>query len=263
MSEIVALVGKFISNPPFILCILVLGYLGGDRSKFARVITSVLFATILTSLLKSIFKLPLPPGNNEGWSFPSGHTITNIVLWFSIAIEYRNKIFSLLGVVACATTIFALIYYNYYYLIDIIGGIVISITWLALFQFIIKKWRGKKEYHVTILLAIISMIINYYNCSPSDWKYNLWVANAMLFGFGLGWVIISPNKININNNKIFKLFRILIGVTGLLIIYFIFEHLEVNIDHNIMAFFEFFLLSFWISFFTERILKHLNKILST
>jgi membrane-associated phospholipid phosphatase len=97
MSEIVALVGKFISNPPFILCILLLGYLGGDRSKFARVITSVLFATILTSLLKSIFKVPLPPGNNEGWSFPSGHTITNIVLWFSISIEYRNKIISLLS----------------------------------------------------------------------------------------------------------------------------------------------------------------------
>jgi len=109
-------------------------------------------------------------------------------------------------------------------------------------------------------LGVIGFFANYYNCSPFNWKYNLWAADAMLFGFGLGWSIISPNKININNNKIFKSLRIVIGLTGLLIIYFIFEYLKINTYDNIVAFFEFFLLSLWISFFTERILKSLNKI---
>lgn len=259
--ENLAYLGKFLSCSQFIVSLLILGYLGCDRKKFAKVIASTLFAVILASFLKSVFKHPLPMSVlHNGWSFPSGHLTVSIVLWLSIAWEYRSKLFLFLAIVINLIVSFALLFFNYHFLNDLLASTGFAIIWLAIFYLTLKNWPNHKDYEVYLLFAIIGLVLNYFNETPEAWSYHLWAADASLFGFSLGWGIVSANKINNNKSKSFKAARALIGLLGFGLIYYIFNNLDIIITDSSTAFFEFFLLSLWISLFTEQISKPLNKI---
>ncbi|MEQ9116274.1 MAG: hypothetical protein RLN62_05715 [Rickettsiales bacterium] len=260
MLEYLALTGKFLSESPFIISLLILGYLGCNRDKFARISVAVFFSVILTCYLKAVFKYPLPPGMHAGWGFPSGHQSTSIVLWLAMAWEFRSKAVLALGIIANGFVAYAMLYYNFHFEKDLFAALGQSLTLLAIYYYTLKVWPRKKEFEAFFLFGVVGMLLNFYNETPEEWMYHSWRANAAIFGYGLGWGIVYSNKLNFNKSKMFKIFRSLIGLGGFVGIYYIFDNIHVNTKDSTTAFFQFFLMSLWVSLFTEQLCRPLNKI---
>lgn len=261
MLETIAYSGGFFVEPHTIIAILIFGYLGCNREKFSRVIVATLFAIILANFLESIFDLPPSShGDRFIWAVPSVRLMTSLVLWLSIAWEFRSKLFLFLAILINVAISFELLLHNHSFPLDIPASIIFSLLWIATLHFAIQKCPNRKSYELYLFFAVIGLAINLLNNLPAKYNYYIWQANAALFGFGLGWGIVTSNNINYNDNKVFKAIRALIGGLGFAIIYYIFAHLNIKLTDSTTAFFEFFLLSLWVSLFTEQLCKPFNKI---
>lgn len=260
MLEYLASLGKILSESYFIVSLLILGYLGYNRDKFARISVSVFFSIIFVSYLKAVFKYPLPFEGHVGWSFPSGHQSASLVLWLAMAWEFKSKLILALGILVNSLVAYAMLYYNFHFEKDLFASLGVAISLLGVYYYTLKIWPRKKEFQAFFLFGVLGAILNFYNDTPEAWKYNTWRADAAIFGYGLGWGIISSNHINFNKSFVFKIFRSIIGLTGFIVIYYIFDNIHVDIKDSTTAFFQFFLMSLWVSLFTEQLSKPLNKI---
>ncbi len=247
----------FISEKQYV--VLILGYLGCHRSKFARITIVSLFSIIVASFLKSIFKHKLPPGMHDGWALPSTHLMFSIVLWFSIAWEFRSILVSLAAFLVCGLIAWALLYSNYHYPLDLLAALLFGFTLLGTFYIIIANWPRAKEYEAYMFLGLVGCTLTYFNSMSDEWKFYIWGICSAIFGVSLGFAITYSNNINVNNNKIFKTTRAIMGLAGFYLIIYIFNNLDINQRDNTTAFFQYFLLALWVSLFTEQLSKPLNK----
>jgi undecaprenyl-diphosphatase len=114
-------------------------------------LTNLVTISILNQILKSILRRPRPTEfrliNETGYSFPSGHSMVSMAFYgFLIYLIYKNiknKYLKTILIIILSLLIIAIgisrIYLGVHYVSDIIGGFLISISYLILYIKLINK----------------------------------------------------------------------------------------------------------------------------
>ena len=112
-------------------------------------------ATILNQILKNIFQRPRPTEfriiNETGYSFPSGHSMVSMAFYgFLIYLIYKNvknKYLKWISITILSLLITLIgisrIYLGVHYTSDVLGGFLISISYLIVFTNFLPRKRRK------------------------------------------------------------------------------------------------------------------------
>ena len=115
------------------------------------IISNIVIITILNQLLKRILQRPRPTEfrivEETGYSFPSGHSMVSMAFYgYLIYLIYRyikNKyvkwtLITILSILICLIGI-SRIYLGVHYTSDVLGGFLLSISYLVIYISSIKK----------------------------------------------------------------------------------------------------------------------------
>ena len=114
-------------------------------------LTNLVVITILNQMLKIVLKRPRPTEfriiNETGYSFPSGHSMISMAFYglliYLIYKKIKNKYLKATLIIILLLLILAIgisrIYLGVHYVSDVIGGFLISISYLIVYIKLIKK----------------------------------------------------------------------------------------------------------------------------
>lgn len=155
ISDFVTPIAKFITNfgGAVFLSIATIALLLLIKNKKIRlsIFSNIVIITILNQLLKRILRRPRPTEfrivEETGYSFPSGHSMVSMAFYgYLIYLIYRyikNKyikwsLIVLLSILICLIGI-SRIYLGVHYTSDVLGGFILSISYLVVYISLIKK----------------------------------------------------------------------------------------------------------------------------
>lgn len=129
-------------------------YARGMRTSAATLALAVLSGSAFGAVLKLLFarlrpalevaRIPLP----ETYSFPSGHALTSLLFFGTVAFLLmlherhlkRAVVATVLCVLAALTIAFARVYLGVHYLGDIVGSWLLGAAWLAVVVMVSARW---------------------------------------------------------------------------------------------------------------------------
>ena len=155
ISDFVTPIAKFITNfgGEIFLSIATIALLLLIKNKKIglSIFSNIVIITILNQLLKRILRRPRPTEfrivEETGYSFPSGHSMVSMAFYgYLIYLIYRyieNKyikwlLIVLLSILICLIGI-SRIYLGVHYTSDVLGGFLLSISYLVVYISLIKK----------------------------------------------------------------------------------------------------------------------------
>ena len=155
ISDFVTPIAKFITNfgGAIFLSIATIALLLLIKNKKIglSIFSNIVIITILNQLLKRILRRPRPTEfrivEETGYSFPSGHSMVSMAFYgYLIYLIYRyikNKyikwsLIVLLSILICLIGI-SRIYLGVHYTSDVLGGFLLSISYLVVYISLIKK----------------------------------------------------------------------------------------------------------------------------
>ncbi|OOB77979.1 MAG: hypothetical protein BEN18_09410 [Epulopiscium sp. Nuni2H_MBin001] len=234
----------------FILAILTIIYWCLNKKIAIKMSWIVLFNGVLNGMLKNMINKPRPfeygiikPLHLEtatSSAFPSGHTQTATAFWGSAIIIFQNKKVWILGVLMSIIIAVTRLYLGVHWPSDVIGGLLAGILGVALANKLLNSNIGFEKLHI---IAISGALILVYLMPVDDDFVN---TVSALFGLIIGQYFeeryINFNPIAERNIQIKK---VIIGLIGLVIIYFIFEKLVIISKITQMC--KYILLMLWIT----------------
>ena len=155
ISDFVTPIAKFITNfggAIFLSIATVMLFLLIKNKKIGlSIISNIVIITVLNQLLKRILQRPRPTEfrivEETGYSFPSGHSMVSMAFYgYLIYLIYRyikNKyvkwtLIAILSILICLIGI-SRIYLGVHYTSDVLGGFLVSISYLVVYISSIKK----------------------------------------------------------------------------------------------------------------------------
>lgn len=162
ISDTVTPIAKFITSFGGTICLLLIAtilFIVIKNKKIGIAIwINLIIATIMNVILKGLLQRPRPNEyriiNENGYSFPSGHSMISMAFYgFLIYLIYKyvkNKylkwtLITLLGILIMLIGI-SRIYLGVHYTSDVIAGFLISISYLIIYVGIIKKFLTRENY---------------------------------------------------------------------------------------------------------------------
>ena len=167
-----------------------------DKKLGLRVALLVLFSTYLNEALKALFQLPRPDPEivrwvvgAGGWGFPSGHAQTTTALFGYLALWLRPR--------RCAAALWLVpplvslsrLYLGVHYPHDVVGGILIGLALLALFNWTLEGpqdrwWERLRVWEQVGVLALITIGL----AAPNLSSHTVTAMGALLgIGYGTLW----------------------------------------------------------------------------
>jgi len=208
----------FTTQEPFIVPLLVIGYLAFRREVFARATLILLLSLSINPFLKSLFEVPLPESlGKEGWALPSGHMQSAVVLWGWFALEAKNRYFFAILPLLWIGIGGGLIYFDYHSLADVTAAVLSGSTLLAVFYYL-NKYAPLSRSKLGFICTAISLLFYYITPNHQELAYLL-VAPSALFGFSLGWLIFPLAQCSMPQTWIQKISLIASACTGIAILY--------------------------------------------
>lgn len=155
ISDFVTPIAKFITNfggAIFLSIATVMLFLFIKNKKIGlSIISNIVIITVLNQLLKRILQRPRPTEfrivEETGYSFPSGHSMVSMAFYgYLIYLIYRyikNKyvkwtLITILSILICLIGI-SRIYLGVHYTSDVLGGFLLSISYLVVYISSIKR----------------------------------------------------------------------------------------------------------------------------
>ncbi len=160
ISDFVTPIAKFITNfggAIFLIVLTIVLFIVIKNKKIGvSIFLNLVIVTILNQLLKGILQRPRPTEyriiEETGYSFPSGHSMISMAFYgYLIYLIYKyvkNKYIKWISIVVLSLLICTIgisrIYLGVHYTSDVLGGFLISISYLVIFisavnKFIIEK----------------------------------------------------------------------------------------------------------------------------
>ena len=160
ISDFATPIAKFITNLGgaifLIIATIILFILIKNKKIGFSIISNLVIVTILNQLLKNILQRPRPNEfriiEETGFSFPSGHSMASMAFYgYLIYLIYKyvkNKylkwtLIVLLGILICTIGI-SRIYLGVHYTSDVLGGFLISISYLVIYISAVNKFVLEK-----------------------------------------------------------------------------------------------------------------------
>lgn len=142
----------FFANHTFHILYFIVGLLAIDRNKFIHILCVTMFASVLNVLLKQYFAIPLHPSIGKiGFSYPSGHTNFNVVLWGATFLVFRKWQILLFPAIIFPLSYMGMLHYNYHSEIDIAAGIAEGLIILIGFYYSLKFFDKNYQNFLLIL----------------------------------------------------------------------------------------------------------------
>tara|TARA_B100001248_G_scaffold260540_1_gene249083 strand:+ start:99443 stop:100249 length:807 start_codon:yes stop_codon:yes gene_type:complete len=192
MLEIIAKTLLLPGQEWFIMILLIIGFWGIKRRIFGALLLALLGSFILNKFLKHFFQVPLPPGvapnlDAKAYGFPSGHTqsVTLILTW--LALEWKQRWFSIGVVVWLAGYLWAIVHMGYHYPVDPPAGLIVGLWWCFTCRWLFDRpWIKDQPYWAGVLLALgVSPLLFFVPWVPTVGYF------AGMLGFSLGWSLIE------------------------------------------------------------------------
>ena len=160
ISDFATPIAKFITNFGgaifLIIATIILFILIKNKKIGFSIISNLVIVTILNQLLKNILQRPRPNEfriiEETGFSFPSGHSMASMAFYgYLIYLIYKyvkNKylkwtLIVLLSILICTIGI-SRIYLGVHYTSDVLGGFLISISYLVIYISAVNKFLLEK-----------------------------------------------------------------------------------------------------------------------
>ena len=160
ISDFATPIAKFITNfggAIFLIGLTIILFVCIKNKKIgASIFSNLVIVTILNQLLKGILQRPRPTEfriiEETGYSFPSGHSMVSMAFYgYLIYLIYKfvkNKyikwsLIILLSVLICTIGV-SRIYLGVHYTSDVLGGFLISISYLVIYTSTVKKFIIEK-----------------------------------------------------------------------------------------------------------------------
>ena len=160
ISDVVTPVAKVITNFGGAIALSLIAIISlitiKDKKIGLSICLNLIIATALNILLKNILQRPRPTEfrliNESGYSFPSGHSMVSMAFYgFIIYLIYKyvkNKKIRWTLIIILSLLIFSIgisrIYLGVHYTSDVLGGFLISISYLVVYTRIIKRFVLEK-----------------------------------------------------------------------------------------------------------------------
>ncbi len=160
ISDVVTPVAKVITNFGGAIALSLIAIISlitiKDKKIGLSICLNLIIATALNILLKNILQRPRPTEfsliNESGYSFPSGHSMVSMAFYgFIIYLTYKyvkNKKIKWTLIIILSLLIFSIgisrIYLGVHYTSDVLGGFLISISYLVVYTRIIKRFVLEK-----------------------------------------------------------------------------------------------------------------------
>lgn len=208
-----------INDKNVLIAIAFIGILLGNREKWLRIVLIFAFTLIFKEFLKDIWKAQLPDVVRQtglDYAFPSGHTITEIIFFGWLMIEFRNRA---LQIILCNLLfLFAVLrlYKGYHYPIDILGAYFIGLGILGANYLLlkVKLFQNLKIYGgFYLFLALLVSYSTNAELFQGSWRIGL----SLLLGSFIGFFLAEHT--NVNSNKKTKVFIILANAGLLFLVY--------------------------------------------
>ncbi len=157
---------SFLGYGGFLLLFLPLGYWVWNKNIFARMGLLLILTSLLNAWLKDLFQDPRPdpvfqldPEVGNSYGFPSGHAQIAVAVWFWIAWEARKSWIWVISSILVAGICFSRLYLGVHDVEDVLGGLAIGLTGLALFMFLnAKKFHRQRVLHPAAQIGAIAVI---------------------------------------------------------------------------------------------------------
>ena len=176
----------------------------------------------LGNTFKNLLKLPRPPRelwriNAEGFGFPSGHAQGSVTFWGFISAKYRDLMTLIPTIILVTFISFSRVVLGVHYIHDVIGGIILGITVIAI-SIAIGRILENKTYRVLEILALVYSIVLLtipliLNIS-TDINY---VISGTILGAALGHIELTKISRYENVMKLSLLGRIIGSILGLIV----------------------------------------------
>lgn len=145
------------------LCSFIFIALIGLRSKrVAEATLLLLFSIVFNSLLKCIFKVPLPPALNitDWYAFPSGHMQSAAMFYGWLAYRYNEKWLWIVTTILLLGIGWALQHFGYHDLRDVIASVIVAVTIFALLIITDQKfsWLNYKSLSLVLTCCAIPQL---------------------------------------------------------------------------------------------------------
>lgn len=160
ISDFATPIAKFITNFGgaifLIVLTIVLFILIKNRKIGLSIFSNLVIITVLNQLLKNILQRPRPTEyriiEETGYSFPSGHSMISMAFYgYLIYLIYKyvkNKYVKWTSIVLLSTLICSIgisrIYLGVHYTSDVLGGFLISISYLVIYISAVNKFLIEK-----------------------------------------------------------------------------------------------------------------------
>lgn len=160
ISDFVTPIAKFITNfggAIFLIALTIVLFIVIKNKKIgASIFSNLVIVTILNQLLKGILQRPRPTEyriiEETGYSFPSGHSMISMAFYgYLIYLIYKyvkNKYIKWTSIVVLSLLICTIgisrIYLGVHYTSDVLGGFLISISYLVIFISAVNKFLIEK-----------------------------------------------------------------------------------------------------------------------
>ena len=161
ISDFATPIAKFITNfggAIFLITLTVILFILIKNKKIGlSIFSNLVIITVLNQLLKKILQRPRPTEfriiEETGYSFPSGHSMVSMAFYgYLIYLIYKyvkNKyvkwiLIVLLSILICSIGV-SRIYLGVHYTSDVLGGFLLSISYLILFISTVNKFVIEKD----------------------------------------------------------------------------------------------------------------------
>lgn len=240
----------FASNEYVLSGLFVLGFYSKKRNAFCRTLYIVLFTMILSTFLKSFFKIPYSNPSFTGYAFPSGHMLAAIAFWGWLAWELQKRWFSVLVFIILPCIAFALIYLDFHTLQDVYGAVVIEPLVLMTYSFICHFFRNARTAYVGFTLSFLAIPVIYFTSHLRD---SVWISLGSLLAASIATYLYDPKKIpeRIKTHefiKNFELQKIIISFLGAALLYYPMLDLKTKMNFIYYLLLQSFILTFWMSY---------------
>ena len=155
ISDFATPIAKFVTNfggAIFLISLTVILFIVIKNKKIGvSILGNLVIVTILNQVLKAILQRPRPTEfrivEETGYSFPSGHSMASMAFYgYLIYLIYKhieNKyikwtLIALLSILICTIGV-SRIYLGVHYTSDVLGGFLISISYLIIYINLVKK----------------------------------------------------------------------------------------------------------------------------
>lgn len=250
----------FATNEVLVAFLLIIGYYSSKRTPILRALFILLFSLIVSTFLKSFWKIPYQQANFIGYAFPSGHMQAAIAFWGWLAWEFQKPKFFLFVLILFPCIAFALIHLGFHTLFDVSGAIVFQFLILAFYALICNLLKKTNTALIGFVLALIAMPIIYFTVYT---RPSVWLAMGALLGASVGFYFENRKVSTVHsktkhktNDKIFQNFdlpKIITAILGVAVLSYSIELLKQNFfilyssSHAFMII-QSFILALWLSY---------------